>query len=67
MFTSRDLGRFLYSLFNVLEVIGIVAAIAMAIIASVVCYHIKPQWMQRHRWLVPVPALIVLFLFLVIP
>ena len=67
MFTSRDLGRFLYSLFNVLEVIGIVAAIVIAIIASVVCYHIKPQWMQKHRWLVPVPALIVLFVFLVIP
>ena len=67
MFTSRDLGQFLYSLFNVLEVIGIVAAIAMAIIASVVCYHIKPQWMQKHRWLVPVPVLIVLFVFLVIP
>ena len=67
MFTSRDLGQFLYSLFNVLEVIGIVAAIVIAIIASVVCYHIKPQWMQKHRWLVPVPALIVLFVFLVIP
>ena len=67
MFTSRDLGRFLYSLFNVLEVIGIVAAIVIAIIASVVCYHIKPQWMQKHRWLVPVPALVVLFVFLVIP
>ena len=67
MFTSRDLGRFLYSRFNVLEVIGIVAAIVIAIIASVVCYHIKPQWMQKHRWLVPVPALIVLFVFLVIP
>ena len=67
MFTSRDLGRFLYSLFNVLEVIGIVAAIVIAIIASVVCYHLKPQWMQKHRWLVPVPALIVLFVFLVIP
>ena len=67
MFTSRDLGRFLYSLFNVLEVIGIVAAIVIAIIASVVCYHIKPQWMQKHRWLVPVPVLIVLFVFLVIP
>ena len=67
MFTSRDLGQFLYSLFNVLEVIGIVAAIVIAIIASVVCYHIKPQWMQKHRWLVPVPVLIVLFVFLVIP
>ena len=67
MFTSRDLGQFLYSLFNVLEVIGIVAAIVIAIIASVVCYHLKPQWMQKHRWLVPVPALIVLFVFLVIP
>ena len=67
MFTSRDLGRFLYSLFNVLEVIGIVAAIVIAIIASVVCYHIKPQWMQKRRWLVPVPALVVLFVFLVIP
>ena len=67
MFTSRDLGKFLYSLFNVLEVIGIVAAIVIAIIASVVCYHIKPQWMQKHRWLVPVPVLIVLFVFLVIP
>ena len=67
MFTSRDLGQFLYSLFNVLEVIGIVAAIMIAIIASVVCYHLKPQWMQKHRWLVPVPALIVLFVFLVIP
>ena len=67
MFTSRDLGQFLYSLFNILEVIGIVAAIVIAIIASVVCYHIKPQWMQKHRWLVPVPALIVLFVFLVIP
>ena len=67
MFTSRDLGQFLYSLFNILEVIGIVAAIVIAIIASVVCYHLKPQWMQKHRWLVPVPALIVLFVFLVIP
>ena len=39
MFTSRDLGQFLYSLFNVLEVIGIVAAIVIAIIASTARVH----------------------------
>ncbi|WP_225748194.1 hypothetical protein [Eikenella sp. Marseille-P7795] len=67
MFTSRDLGRFLYSLFNVLEILGIVFAIVMAIAASWLFYYLKPQWVKKQIWLMPIPGLLVAVVFFVIP
>jgi len=67
MFTSKDLGALLYFFFVTLKTVGTILIIGMAIFASFLLYLARPQWVKKRIWLLPIPGLVVLVVFLVIP